>query len=121
MSNEDSKKIHIHDIQKKKAYQKLLLYIACFVVVIALSIFYFLRAKTKRAEFERLKNVQSIDQSMPIGFIEKRFGIPEQEILSELGLPQNPWNRRFTIDEVCKKNNLDCPTVIESLNKKIRQ
>ncbi len=102
-----------------KLYFKIGVYFVAFVLLIFLSTLFLLQARKEHREFENFKTLQKIEKDMPIGFVIKKFGISENEIYKELQLPNNHWNQRYTINQVCKKNKLDCDIVIDNLNKKI--
>ena len=103
--------------KKKNLYIKLSIYFAIFAVFAALATYFFFQANSNREVYQSQKNAQLIEENMPVGFIIKNFGISEQVIFSELHLPDNRWNRRYTITQACRKKNLDCPEVVKNLNK----
>ena len=107
-------------MEKRKVISRKLMFYSVVLILSAILAAHFLsRAKTSQQTLDQFATAQEIEENMPIGFIVRRFGLSEQEIYKELRLPSNRWNRRHTISQVCRKNKLDCPTVIDSLNRKI--
>lgn len=104
---------------RKNVYLKLALYTALLVASVGLAVHFLSHARTSHRTFDRFATSQTVEADMPIGFVVRRFDIPEQEVFGELRLPINRWNRRYTILQACQKNKLDCQAVIDALNRKI--
>jgi hypothetical protein len=102
---------------RKKLIQKLTIYTIGFLIVVVLAAHFYQQAHNKHEEYENFKTATSIEENMRIGFVIDKFKISDEEILIELKLPENHWNKRFTVAQACKKSKLDCNRVIDNLNK----
>lgn len=98
---------------------KIITYAVILLVVLFLVIFFFRQVRIHEQAFRNITATSRIDETMPIGFVVNKFGIPESEVLKELQLRDIRWNHRYTIADACKKNKLDCASVVNSLNEKI--
>lgn len=105
--------------KKKGTILKLTLYSAVLILSVFLATHFLSRARTIHQTLDRFAASQTIEADMPIGFVVRRFDIPEETVFGELRLPINQWNRRYTIIQACQKNKLDCQAVIDALNEKI--
>lgn len=104
----------------KEKIRKIILAYFLLILVLVLAAAYFLyQARSQQRAIWSTKTADLISENMPIGFVAKRFGLSEKVIFQELKLPDNRWNRRYTISEACRKSKLDCALVIENLNKLI--
>jgi hypothetical protein len=104
---------------KKKKHFKIIIYLIALVVLAAAAIYFLSQARVHYGDFRTDIASPQIEEDMPIGFVISHFGISEQEVFSELNLPDSRWNRRYTILEVCQKKRLDCTAVVSQLNSKI--
>lgn len=100
---------------------KLASYAAMLMLSLFLTAHFFLQARISHRTFDQFSASRTIERDMPIGFVVRRFNIPEETVFKELNLPINRWNRRYTIGQACQKSKLDCQTVIDALNKKISE
>ncbi|OIQ02106.1 MAG: hypothetical protein COZ27_00625 [Candidatus Moranbacteria bacterium CG_4_10_14_3_um_filter_41_65] len=104
---------------KKRNSIKIISYIAVLLVLVLLALYFLHRARMHQQDFRNITATSEIDATMTIGFVVRKFGIPEDELLKELQLSNVHWNKRYTIADACKKNKLDCKAVVDSLNKKV--
>jgi hypothetical protein len=58
---------------------------------------------------------------MTIQSLDSRFNIPNEKISHILKIKNTLPNERFTIEEVCKKNKLNCTEVLVELNNLIKK
>lgn len=106
------------EIEKKRHF-KIIIYLIALVVLIVAAIYFFAQARVHYGDLRTDISSSQIDANMPIGFVISHFGISEQEVFSELNLPDNRWNRRYTILEACQRKRLDCNAVVSQLNSKL--
>lgn len=108
-------------MKTRKDSFKLTFYAAILILSLFLTAHFFLQAKISHRTFDQFATSQTIERDMPIGFVVRRFNIPEETVFGVLNLPINRWNRRYTIAQACQKDKLNCQMVIDTLNKKISE
>ena len=106
---------------EEKDKNKILYAALIFILVIFISFFLFkiysnyTLLKNHRAYFKQ-KNPE-IESWMTIQGVIKRFNIPKNTVLKELKINDTLSNERLTIDDICKKNHLNCTEVADALNR----
>ncbi len=96
-------------------------YIIAIIIVVLLIALFCVRTIRHYSEFKTHKDYfrqsnQKIEEWMPLGLVLNKFDIPTEALFQKLGIKDTISNRKLAINQICKKNNLNCTEVLNELN-----
>jgi hypothetical protein len=95
---------------------------AILIIVLVLVIFFFLFRFYQH--YTQFRNHQKyfrqpnplIESWMPVDVVIRDFRVPPEVLFNELKINNTFSNQKLTLDNICKKNNLNCTEVVNNLN-----
>ncbi len=100
-----------------KKHSRVIIMLAIILVLVCLLIVHHVLDRDDHdQEFKNRSWPAKIDADMPIGFVMNRFGLSEYDMANELQLRDTRWNKHHSLEQICKKNNLDCDVIVRDLN-----
>jgi hypothetical protein len=108
--------------KKKRDIKSIIPYILILIAIILLALFlinhvfsYYNIYRNHQGYFKNNTSVQ-IESWMTPHTILRHFNISEEDLFKELNISNNNGNLRTPLEQICKKEQIDCPLLIGRLN-----